>query len=422
MQRPLVLALIAVGLFSLQLPSASATTSGSLDRTFAGDGIAYLPHAAYAVAVQPDGKILVAGGGLTRYNRDGSVDRTFSGDGQVPTPFAGGAYFGAVVVQPNGRIVVGGTAETKNNHSAFAFARYMPDGSLDASFSGNGKLAAIKVGSWNASEISDVAFGPHTIVASAYFDDGRHYVFGVLRLTRRGTPDTSFSGDGVAVTRFDPHPAAFAESVAVQPDGAIVAAGSVRSSSNEAAGFAVARYLSDGTHDASFDGNGKRTLGFGGSWSGASDLALQSDGKIVITGTVHNGPSSAYGPLSIALARCNSDGTLDDSFAGDGKRVTSGSDGNLRAAAVAIQSDGKIVVGGEATPTFDEYPTNFALARYTAGGVLDTSFAGDGIRVMSFRLDDWIDDIALQSNGKIVVVGASQGQPPRGYAVARYLA
>ena len=110
----------------------------------------------------------------------------------------------------------------------------------------------------------------------------------------------------------------------------------------------------------------------------------------------------------------------DASFAGDGKRVTTGK-GNLRGSAVAIQSDGKILVGGEATPTLDEYPTNFAIARYTTGGRLDTSFAGDGIRVQSFRLDDWIEDMALQSNGKIVVVGASQGRPPRGYAVARYL-
>ena len=113
-------------------------------------------------------------------------------------------------------------------------------------------------------------------------------------------------------------------------------------------------------------------------------------------------------------------GTLDGSFAGEGKRTTS-LDGNLRASSLAIQSDGKIVVGGEATPTFDEYPTNFALARYTTGGRLDTSFAGDGIQVTSFRLDDWIDAITLQPNGKIIAVGASQGKPPLGYAIARYL-
>ncbi|HJX07480.1 MAG TPA: hypothetical protein VJ736_05350 [Actinomycetota bacterium] len=75
----------------------------------------------------------------------------------------------------------------------------------------------------------------------------------------------------------------------------------------------------------------------------------------------------------------------------------------------------------QSTPTVDEYPDEFLLLRYTTAGSLDPTFAGDGIKVQSFRVGDWIQDIALQANGKIVAVGAAQGRPPRAYAVARFL-
>jgi len=427
MRKFLGITLVVAGLTFQQIPNASAaSTGGSLDRTFAGDGIAYTKQSADAVAIQADGKIVVVGTGrtragrglfaVTRYNHDGTLDRSFSGDGQVHTSFVAhrSARSGAVAIQPNGRIVVGGTTETKNNSTAFAFARYLPDGSLDTSFSRDGTLVARKVGSMGVEEISDIAIAPDgAIVASAYASD-RRYLFGVIRLTRRGRPDTTFSGDGVAVTRFN-HQNAFAESVAVQSDGAIVAVGAARGR------FAVSRLLPDGTHDPSFSGDGKRTIAFGGRGSWAADVGLQADGKIVIAGTVVHGPAHLdYGHFSIAAARCNADGTLDPTFAGDGKRWTS-ANGNLSASSLAIQSDGKIVVGGQSTPTVEEYPDDFVLGRYTTSGALDPTFAGDGIRVQSFRSDDWIEDMALQANGKIVVVGATQGKASRAYGVARYL-
>jgi len=413
-RRILALSIVVAALVLLPFVSASAApTSGSLDRTFSRDGVAFLTRSGSAVAVQADGKIVVAGGGITRYDRDGTLDRSFSGDGHVSAPFYGG--FGAVAVQPNGRIVAAGRAEVHNTIE-FAFARYLPDGSLDRSFSGNGKLVARKVGAMDVEEISDIALGQDgTIVASAYVTD-RHYEFGVIRLTRRGVPDTTFSGDGVAITRFNRHNA-FAESVAVQPDGAIVAVGSARARAR----FAISRFLPNGTHDPSLSGDGKRTIAFGGTWSRATGVALQDDGKIVIAGAVRHGPRSLdYGHLSIAVARCNLDGSLDASFAGDGRRWTSAV-GNLRANALAIQSDGKIVVGGESTPTVDEFPDDFAIVRYSMDGSLDPTFAGDGVMVQSFHNGDWIEDMALQANGKIVAVGAAYGRASRGNAVARFL-
>ena len=373
MRKLLAVSATLVAMLLLQAPGAlAASTSGSLDRTFAGDGIAYLPQTAYAVAVQPDGKIVVAGGAITRYNRDGTLDRSFSGDGQVPTPFAAGGYFGAVAIQPNGRIVVGGRAEVPNADE-LAFARFLPDGSLDRSSSGNGKLVTRKVGSMDVEEVSDIAIGPDgTIAASAYVTD-RHYLFGVMRLTRRGVPDTTFSGDGVAITRFSRHNA-FAESVAVQPDGAIVAVGAARARAR----FAVSRYLPDGTYDPALSDDGKRTIGLGGRWSGAS-----ASGCKTTEGIVPREPSvTVQGGSTTVTCRSLSPGAtwivpLDPSFAGDGKRWTS-ADGNLRATSLAIQTDGKIVVGGESTPTVDEYPDNFGLVRHTTDGQLDPSFATAG--------------------------------------------
>ena len=432
MHRRFMCAVAVAGLACLHLsPAVAAGSSGSVDDTFADRGITWLDQVPYAVAIQPDGKIVVAGGGanrrgeggfaLTRYNRDGTLDRSFSGDGEVRTPLGDGGAAATVAIQPDGRIVAAGGAQTRHNAEEFAVARYLPDGSFDTSFSGDGKLSATRIGSTRVLGISDIALDPSGgILASAYIDGGNHYSFGVIRLTRRGVPDATFSSDGVVASRFGRHPAGFAEAIALQSDGSVVVVGSARNDRNEPTGFAIARYLPNGTLDGSFDGDGKRVIRFGGTWSGAADVAIQQDGRMVVAGTVHLGPQNRYGQLGMVVARCFPGGALDTSFAGDGKRMTT-IDGNLRGSALAIQSDGRIVIGGEATPTLDEYPTNMAIVRYTTHGTLDSSFAGDGIRVAGFRLDDWIDDLALQSNGKIVVVGASQGGPPRGYAVARFL-
>ena len=159
MKKRLAVAVMIAGLVSLQFMGASAaSTSGSLDATFAGDGVAFLPQTASDVAVQPDGKSVVVGGAtdrngrgvfaVSRFNRDGTLDPSFSGNGMVGTRVASSAAAGAVEIQPNGRIVVGGTAETRNDRTAFAFVRYLPDGSLDTSFSGNGKLAGSGWGQW----------------------------------------------------------------------------------------------------------------------------------------------------------------------------------------------------------------------------------------------------------------------------------
>ena len=167
--------------------------------------------------------------------------------------------------------------------------------------------------------------------------------------------------------------------------------------------FALARYNTDGSLDITFDGDGKVTtdIFFGDS---AHGVAIQSDGKIVAVGD----------SVDFALARYNADGSLDTTFDGDGKVTTSFTAGEARARGVAIQADGKIVAVGEVgvNPNLD-----FALARYNADGSLDTTFGVNGLVTTEFNGTDRARGVAIQSDGKIVAVGQDGTSD---FALARY--
>jgi uncharacterized delta-60 repeat protein len=279
---------------------------------------------AEAVAIQSDGKIVAAGQvggfrpntgiGLVRYNTDGSLDSSFDGDGKLLTPNSGNLSIAAhaMAIQSNGKIVVAGSA-LDSSIGKFALIRYNPNGSLD----------------------------------------------------------TSFDGDGIVLTLIGER--AGASAVAIQPDGKIIAVGSADIGA-ELSGFALARYNADGSLDASFDGDGKVITDFGASGAGANSVAIQSNGKIVVAG-------STFPNTGFALARYNTDGSLDASFDGDGKVVTPVGDRNISASAVAIQPDGKIVAAGTAFSTVNGGGNwDFAVVRYIgdAAAARQTLFDFDG--------------------------------------------
>ena len=171
-----------------------------------------------------------------------------------------------------------------------------------------------------------------------------------------GDLDTSFSTDGKVITGLPIN--AFASAVAIQADGKIVIAGGVNTQAGVAGDFAVARYLANGTLDASFGGVGIVTTDFGTPSDSARSIAIQADGRIVVAGGAGT---------SVAIARYNTDGTLDPTFSGDG-RLTMSLGGSGVASALAIQAgDGKIVVVGTVSG-------NFAVARFNPNGTLDTTF------------------------------------------------
>lgn len=183
--------------------------------------------------------------------------------------------------------------------------------------------------------------------------------------------------------------------------------------------FALARYNTDGTLDTSFGGNGKVRTNFTSGFDWANGLALQADGKIIAVGRAGGG-GGRFG-----LVRYDTDGTLDTTFGGDGKVTTNMGRGEEEATGVAIQANGKVVAVGytdmphEFGDTFG--PGKFALARYRVDGTLDAGFGGDGrVKTRFGRTgSSAAEDVAIQADGRIVVAGHASGRGGR-FALARY--
>jgi uncharacterized delta-60 repeat protein len=233
--------------------------------------------------------------------------------------------------------------------------------------------------------------------------------FALARYNSDGTLDTNFGTGGKVLTDFGV--SAQAMSAAVQPDGKIVVGGYANLDGGE--NFEVVRYNSNGTLDATFGTDGKVTTTFGVPQQGFSyalaySLALQQDGKIVLAGA-----STINGDYDFALVRYNTNGTLDTSF-GTGGRVTTTFGKNDAAFSVAVQPDGKIVTAG-----FGLF--KFALARYNSNGTLDPSFGTGGQETTAIGgLNDGAGRLALQGDGKIVVVGRSYINGDFHSALVRY--
>ncbi len=373
---------------------------GSLDPTFDNDGslttdFGTINDQAFAVAVQPDGKIIAAGSGgdnfaLARYNSNGSLDTSFDIDGKVTTNFGSIiARAQAIVLQPDGKIVVAGS--TTSNQSDFALARYNPDGSLDTSFDTDGKVTTDFLAKDDVAEAVALQSDGKIVVAGFATVPGNIRKFALARYNPNGSLDTSFETDGKVIPAFGSGNET-AHAVAVQTDGKIVAAGIANQD------FALVRLNQDGTLDTSFDTDGKVTTDFDSGFDQAYAIALQPDGKIIATGRAIIGSTTDF-----ALARYNSNGSLDTSFDTDGKVTTPFGSSNENAQAIALQADGKIVVAGYAAlNSFD-----IALARYNPNGSLDTSFDIDG-KVTFDSGSDFAFGVAVQPDGKIVVAGSLQ--------------
>ena len=317
---------------------------GDLDAAFGTGGIVITDFGdsewVNDLALLPDGKIVAVGNtsldfALARYNSDGSLDSSFGTNGKVTTDFFGYEDVSeAVAIQADGKLVVAGTAYHADR-SDFALARYDSNGSLDSSFGTNGKVTINFDGDYNHG--FDLVLQPDgKIVVSGIDSDD----FAVLRFNSNGTLDTSFSGDGKVTTDFGGRmDRAFA--IALQTDGKIVAAGQAYSSASDA-DFALARYNSDGSPDTGFGTNGMVVTDLGAANDIIEELTLQPDGKIVVVGFCN--PGSYF---NVALARYNEDGTLDAGFGTNGQVTTVfTAEGNNYGLAVATQSDGKIVVTG----------------------------------------------------------------------------
>jgi uncharacterized delta-60 repeat protein len=402
---------------------ARYNSDGTLDNTFNGDGMLTTDFNggndyAASVAIQTNGKIVVAGQAfnsntgnydfaLARYNNNESLDNSFDGDGKLTTDFGGYDVAYSLAIQTNGKIVVAGQALNPNtNNNDFALARYNSNGSLDNTFDGDGKLTGFYLsGDTRFTAIALQTDGKIVVAGQALNIKTGNYDFALARYNTDGSLDKYFDKDGKQTTDFFGFDD-IAYALAIQADGKIVVAGAAININYD---FALARYNSDGSLDNSFDGDGKQTIDFNGLNNIAYALAIQPNGKIVVAGQASD---------NFALVRYNSNGSLDNSFDGDGKLITDF--GSSAAYALAIQTNGKIVVAGQAFNL--DNTTDFALARYNSNGSLDNTFDGDGKLTTDFGGYDGVTSLAIQTNGKIVAAGQTLNPNTfnNNFALARY--
>ena len=347
------------------------------------------------VLVQPNGRIVVAGGGaaassfcVVRLRTNGTLDTTFGSGGKKVIDFGGDdeSVFGAAL-QADGKIVLAG-----DSHLKVAVARLKPNGALDASFEGDGK----KVFSWGAlGRAQAVVVAPNGKILLAGFSGPEGGNIQVARLKTNGLLDTTFGTGGKAAVDFGGDD--FGMAMARQADGRILVAG--RSS---AAGAVVARLRATGALDPDFDGDGRVTLPGGGS---ASAVLVQPDRNIVVAG-------NAMGSGVMTVTRLTPTGALDPTFgAGGTASIDFGSLADL-AAGAALQPNGKIVVAG-----YTQSSEDVAVARLNANGSPDATFGVAGKATVEFGVATFGQAVALQSNGRIVVAGQKTGGDD--FAVAR---
>jgi len=393
------------------LPSA-----GMLDPTFGIGGTVSTSFGksteADAMVIQPDGKIVAAGSieipqtlnvgyfDLARYNPDGSLDATFGSKGEVTTKFGVRVSANAIALQPDGKILEAGFSLTSAG-DAFIIVRYNTNGSLDNTFGKKGVVTTIigQASKARSLDVETVNGVPKIVVAGDVWTTSGAGVFGLARYNLDGSLDTSFGSGGEVVTNISTDGVSFGLASLVQGDGKIVVAGNATIPGSRE--FAVARFNTDGSLDATFGSDGVATTAIGLT-SQALAVALQSNGDIVAGGWGNR-------TTEFTLARYTPSGALDPTF-GSGGIVFTPQANFLNG--LAIQADGKIIASGGGR-TGNAGPST--LARYNPDGTLDATFGTSGIVTSTFGTGNTA--VVLQSDGKIVTTAVNNGN----FGVARYL-
>jgi uncharacterized delta-60 repeat protein len=361
---------------------------------------------------------------VVRYNLDGTLDSTFGTGGIVTNVFApgatGAAWATAVVdvgVLGTGHKITVAGGGYSGGVTYFGIARFLSGGTLDTSFGGGSGMAALSFGAGHDDELNALVMqaGEYVLAGESFADTNGNGNFAAARFTSGGTLDTTFGNAGVV--GFDFAGQSSAQAVAIQPDGRIIAAGDAWTAPES---FALVRYNTDGSLDPSFGSFGRvaTVVGLGAS---AYALQLQPDGRIVTAGLYHytNFSGTVYG---FALLRHNSDGSLDSSFGTGGKVTTTFGTSGDYATGLALQADGKIVAVGNTEVDSINHIFNIAVARYTANGLLDTSFGGTGKLVTQIAGgQSMAGGVVIQADGKILVGGYGQVGTATNFALLRFL-
>ena len=373
-----------------------------------------------SVAIQADGKIVLGGNvyksvgntdfALARYNTNGELDTTFGIGGNVITDFSNNYDSGnSVAIQADGKIVLGGSVGDN-----FGLARYNTNGELDTTFGIGGKVITNFSNSYDYGNSVAIQADGKIVLGGSMYGEENDRNFALARYNINGSLDTTFGDEGKVITDFS-NSYDYGNSVAIQQNGKIVLGGYVYNSVSSY-DFALARYNTNGELDTTFGIGGKVITDFSNNEDIGFSVAIQQDGKIVFGGYVFNSVSS----YDFALARYNTNGELDTTFGDRGKVITVFSNNEDGGFSVAIQKDGKIVLGGVIN-SLGNY--NFGLARYNTNGELDTTFGIEGKVITDFNNNDDIGyTVAIQEDGKIVLGGyVVNSLGNYDFALARYL-
>jgi uncharacterized delta-60 repeat protein len=403
-----------------------AQFTGALDATFGANGKVTTSFdrgddVANAVLVQPDGKIVAAGHSskvvsgyhqmsLARYNKDGTLDNSFGTNGKVITPFATYSVINAITQQTDGKIIAVGVAVDSSNERNFAVVRYNPNGSLDANFGENGRLITHFSGVSTATVVTIQVDGKIVVAGYRGYDNSTKVdgVIAVARYSNLGQLDTTFNATGKVETDINPNYNDISTSIALQTDNKIVICG--KGTDYEDGCFPsfppdlfVVRYNANGSLDNSFAINGK----FIQKESEGSTVKILNTGKILVAGNT-NGWT-----YNFLLTRLNTNGTIDATFNFDAPTRGQSTD-------MVVQSDNKIIIAGkeykDSTMNFD-----FKLVRCNSEGVLDNTFGTNGkIITPPVLLFERYSKIALQADGKLVACGSSKNYGQYNFNLMRY--
>jgi uncharacterized delta-60 repeat protein len=414
--RYLLLLLIGFSLLRSSASSAAAGNGppGTLDPSFgqAGKVVTDISStdAGYAITVRPDGKILLAGFandgfGLAQYKPDGSLDSSFGSNGIVTTSFFNNkdSAFG-IVLQPDGKVILAGMTSTPESQDDFAMARYNTDGSLDPSFDTDGKVNTDFGGTERANAIT-LQSGGKIVVAGYRGNNDNDFRPVVARYNADGSLDSSFDQDGKLVLPFTHGSRGYA--LLSDQNGRILVAGEMKTQEPFDYDVMVFRLQPDGSLDPTFGSNGLVTTDFNSIYDHASAIAVQKYGKLVIAGSSYTD--------NIILARYNDNGSLDQYFGENGKVIANRTGSRDSASTIALQADGKTLVGGSSYTSTSQW--DFILTRFKSDGNLDQSFGTAGVAVTDFGGVDHAYSMVLQINGFILLGGVTDAN----FAMARYI-
>jgi len=394
---------------------ARYNSNGTLDTTFDTDGMIYSTTNATSyrgfidLDIQTDGKIVVLSEfysgsqdyRVLRYESNGALDTTFGNNGSTTTDIGNVEFPKSIVIQADGKILVGGTTFGSSFENPFV-ARYSTTGLLDNTFNSNGKRIYTLTGATynKMSNLAVQADGKILFYCKSTISSSPKIL--LVRLNSNSAFDTTFDTDGIAIATSPANFNGVKAKLRIQADGKYTLFTTTQSTVNNASNNDILgmRFNTSGTLDTTFDTDGILTLAYFSLNDNFGDFNCVGS-SIILSGNTQE--TVLLG--EIAVAKLTSTASFDTTFDTDGKLFfTFPYGGGDSTNTSEIQSDGKIIVAGKSYFNYKEF---YTVARYNTNGSIDTTFGSNGLVIINTQNYDTVNDIAIDTNGKIIVAGGN---------------